>query len=244
VLLLELVGHVVDDALVEVVATQEGIAVGAADLKHAVADVQDRDVKGAAAQIVDGDRLILLLAQAISQAGGRRLVDDTLDIQAGDPAGVLGGVALGVVEVGRDGDHGLGDRLAQVSLGVRLDLLQDHGGDFRRAVRLAAHVDAHIAVRRSGYLVRHQADGPLHLGVGELATHKALDGEDGVLRVNDSLVAGNRPDQALALVADGHDGGDQPPAFRRGDNRGFAAFHHGDHRVGGTQIDTDDLTHS
>ena len=38
-----------------------------------------------------------------------RLVDDALDLEAGDPAGVLGRLALGVVEVGGDGDDRLGD---------------------------------------------------------------------------------------------------------------------------------------
>ena len=56
--------------------------------------------------------------------------------EAGDLAGVLGGLALGVVEVGGDGDDGLGDRLAEVGFGVGLELLEDHGADLGRASRL------------------------------------------------------------------------------------------------------------
>ena len=67
--------------------------------------------------------------------------DDTADVQAGNGACVLGGLTLAVVEVGRDGDDGLGDGLAQVSLGVSLQLLQNHGADLLGGVLLAAQGD-------------------------------------------------------------------------------------------------------
>lgn len=38
-----------------------------------------------------------------------RLVDDPHDIETGDGSGILGGLALGIVEVSRDSDHGMGD---------------------------------------------------------------------------------------------------------------------------------------
>ena len=105
---LELVGQPVDDALVEVVAAQVRVAVGRLHLEDALAQFQDRDVERAAAQVIDGDALVLLLVQPVGQRGGGRLVDDAQHLQAGDLARVLGRLALGVVEVRRDGD----DRLA------------------------------------------------------------------------------------------------------------------------------------
>ena len=105
VLLLELIGHPVDDALIPIVAAQVVIARGGQNLKHAVGEVEDGDVEGAAAQVEDQDALVsALLVQAIGKSSSGRLVDDTLDVEAGDLTGVLGGLTLGVVEVGRDGD--------------------------------------------------------------------------------------------------------------------------------------------
>ena len=143
VVLLELRRDPVDDDLVEIVAAQMGVAVGGLHFEHAVADLQDGDVEGAAAEVVHGDGLVLLLVQAVGQRGGGGLVDDAQHFQAGDLARVLGGLALGVVEVGGHGDHGLGDGFAQVVLGDLLHGLEDHGGDFRRGELLAVDFHGH-----------------------------------------------------------------------------------------------------
>ena len=59
-------------------------------LEHAVADVQDGDVEGAAAQVVDQDVLAVLLVQAVGQRRGGGLVDDAQHLQAGDrPASLV-----------------------------------------------------------------------------------------------------------------------------------------------------------
>src|SRR6187551_3351796 len=65
--------------------------------------------------------------------------------EAGDAAGVLGRLALVVVEVRRDGDHRGVDGLAEIRLGVGLQLLQDHRGDLRRRGLLAARLHARVA---------------------------------------------------------------------------------------------------
>ena len=53
---------------------------------------------------------VVFLVEAIGQRGGGRLIDDAQHFQPGDLAGIFGGVALGVVEVRRNGDDRLGDR--------------------------------------------------------------------------------------------------------------------------------------
>ena len=136
-LLLEFVGEIVDEPHVEVFAAKEGIAVGRLHFEHAVADLQDRHVERAAAKVIDRDGAGLLLVEPVGERGRGRLVDDAQHFKAGDLAGVLGGLALRVVEVGRNGDDRLGDLLAEIGLGGLLHLLQHEGGDLRRRVRLA-----------------------------------------------------------------------------------------------------------
>ena len=124
----------VDDALVDVVAAQVGVAVGGLHFHHAVAHFEDGDVERAAAEVVDGDGFVLLLVEPVGQRRGGRLIDDAHDFQAGDLAGVFGGLALRVVEIGRDGDDGLGDLFAQIGFGGFLQLGEDHGGNLGRRV--------------------------------------------------------------------------------------------------------------
>ena len=108
--LLEFIRSPVDDLLVPVIAAQVGVAVGGFDFDHAFAHFQDGHVERAAAQVEDQDGFVLLLVQAVGQRGGGRLVDDAHHFQTGDLAGIFGGLALAVVEVGRDGDDRLRDR--------------------------------------------------------------------------------------------------------------------------------------
>ena len=143
---LELLDQPVDDQVVDVIAAQVGVAVGRLYLDHAVADFENRNIEGAAAEVVDRDGLVLLAVEPVGQRGRGRLIDDAHHFEARDLAGVLGGLALRVIEVSRDGDHRLGDLLAQIGLGRFLQLGEDHGGDLRRRLLLAAGLDTDISV--------------------------------------------------------------------------------------------------
>ena len=193
---------------------------GGQHLDDAVVDVQDGHVEGAAAQVVHHDLLGLLLVHAVGHGGGGGLVDDALDIQAGDLAGVLGGLALGIGEVGGHGDDRLGDGLAQIGLGVGLQLLEDHGADLLGGVGLA--VDVHLVV----------------------GAHLTLDGHDGAVGVGDGLALGHLAHHALAVLGEGHHGRGGAVSLRVGDDDGLAALHHSHTGVGGTKVNTNNLRHN
>jgi hypothetical protein len=69
--LLEFVGQIADQTHVEVFAAQERVAVRRLHFEHAVADLEDRHVEGAAAEVVHGDQALLGLVEAVRPAPPR-----------------------------------------------------------------------------------------------------------------------------------------------------------------------------
>src|SRR5690348_14507920 len=106
-----------------------GVAVGRENLIDvAVAggnELENGDIESAAAEIVDGDFAALFFVKAVSERGRGRLVDETEDFEAGNFAGVFGGLALRIVEIRGDGDHGAVDRFAEVSFRPMFKFAQD-----------------------------------------------------------------------------------------------------------------------
>ena len=205
---LELLDEVVDDPLVPVVATEVGVAVGRLDLEDAVADLEHGDVEGAAAEVEDEHRLVLrFLVEAVGEGGGGRLVDDPQHLETGDLAGFLGGGALGVVEVRRGGDHRLGDGVAEVALGVALELHQDAGGDLLGRVALAVDV----------------------LALPVLA-HVPLDRAERAVRVGDRLALGHLADEHLAGLGEGDHRRGRARTLGVGDDDGIATLEDGRRR--------------
>ena len=196
---LELLGHPVHDALVEVVASQVGVAGRGLDLEDAVADLEQGDVEGAPAQIEDEDRLVALLVEAVGEGRSRRLVDDAQHVQAGDGARVLGGLALGVVEVRGDRDHGVGHLLTQVAGGVLGELAQDLGRDLLGSVELARHVEADRVARARDDREREVLD--LGLDFGIAAADEALGRVDRVLGVEHGLASRQLPTSRSPFLA-------------------------------------------
>jgi hypothetical protein len=108
-------------------------------------------------------------------------------------------------------------------------------------VHLARHVDADVAVGRLGDLVRDH----LHLFIDliELASHEALDREDGVLRIGDGLALGDLADETLAVLRETYDRRGDAAALGVDDDLRLVAFHDRDDGVRRTEVNADDLCH-
>ena len=239
----ELVGQVIDNALIEIFPAEERVAIGGFHFEHAVADFQHGHVEGAAAEIVHGDGARTLLLKPIGQRSGGGLVDDAQHFEAGDLACVAGGLALGVVEIGRNGDDGLGDGLAQESFRRFLHLLQNEGADLRRGIFLGAAFHPRIAIVAADDLISDEADFFLHQLIVEAPTDQALYGEKGIFRVRHRLALRGLADEAVAIFGEGHHRWRRARAFGVFDNPGVLAIHDGNAGIGSAQVNPDNFAH-
>ena len=96
-----------------------GIPIRRLHFKESVSNVQNRNIKRAATQIINRNFLILLLVQAVGQRSRRRLVDDSENFQTRNLPSVLRGLALTVVEVSRHRDHRLRNLFTQLRFRIR-----------------------------------------------------------------------------------------------------------------------------
>jgi len=113
VLTFELLYEVVHHAAVEVLATEMSVARRRLHLEDSVLDRQDGHIESAATEVKDQDVAFCadLLVETVRDGSRRRLVDDPQNVESRDRSGVLGCLALGVVEVRRNSHHRISHRL-------------------------------------------------------------------------------------------------------------------------------------
>ena len=165
--------------------------------KDAVLDAENRDVEGAAAEVVDGDDAGVALVEAVGERGRRRLVDDAQHVEAGNAAGVARRRPLRVVEIRGHRDDGAIDLGIDVALlgeerfGAVLQLAEDEGRDLRRRELAVAEPDADHAARLAGDAERKQ---PRFVAdVVDALAHEPLHGVDGALASVSSRRCASRP---------------------------------------------------
>ncbi|EAV43575.1 putative NAD-specific glutamate dehydrogenase encoded in antisense gene pair with dnaKJ [Stappia aggregata IAM 12614] len=241
--LLELGRKVVDEDHVEVFTAEERVTVCGLHFEDAVADFQDGNVERATAKVVDRDGLAVVLVETVGKRCCRRLVDDTQDFETRDLAGILGGLTLCVVEVGRDGDDRLGHFFAEIALSGFFHLLKDESRHLGRGVFFAVGFHPCIAVVCLDDLERNKFLVLVDRRVGIPATDQALDREQGVGRVRDRLAFSRLADETLAIVGEGHHRRGGAGAFCVFNYFGILAVHDGDARVRRAEVDTNDLCH-
>ena len=108
----------VEHRCVEIIATQRRIAVHGQHFEQAPGEPQHGKIESSAAQVVDGIDAFAGVLQAVRDGRGGRFVQQSQHIEAGEPRGVLGGLALGIVEIGGHRDHGADEFAAEGPFGA------------------------------------------------------------------------------------------------------------------------------
>ena len=161
----------VDQRAVVVITAQGGIPTGGHDFKHALAEAQDRDVKGAATQVVNSKHTLAGIVQAVGNGSSGGLVDEAKHVEAGQLRCVFGGLTLGVVEIGWHSDDGTVHLVIKGVFGPKAQRGQDFSTDLDRAFFTGNGLQrdhARLVVELVGQLAA-VAD------VVNPATHEALD---------------------------------------------------------------------
>jgi len=242
-LLLESSHAEVDKDVIEVLTTEMGVAVGGLDLEDTVLNSKEGHIESATTEIED-EHVLLTLASFVKTVGdgsGGGLVDDTLHVEASDGTSVLGGLALGVVEVSGDGDDSGGDGLAEVSLSDFLHLDEDHGGDLLSLVLLllTLEVDNNHGLLVGAGLDLEGPEGNVVLDglVGKFAADETFGVEDSVGGVTSGLVLGGVSDEAL-LLSEGNVRGGSVDTLVVGDDFDLVVLPHAYARVGRAEINS------
>jgi len=204
----------------------------------------NRDIKGAATEVIHRHRAVALsLVHAVSQRCGGGLVDDALDLEARNAARVLGRLPLGIIKVGRNRDHRLGDRLAKVLLGGLLHLAKNFCRHLRWRHLVVVHLHPGVAAVCLDDLVGHHLDVLLHHVVFKATANQSLHSEQRVRWIGDRLPLGRLAHQNFIIVGVGDDRRCRATTLSVLNDARLAAFQNGYTTVGGTQVDANDLTH-
>jgi hypothetical protein len=61
-----------DEQVVDIISAEMGVAVGGDDFENAVVQLENRNIEGAAAEIVNDDDAVFLFIEAVGERGSRR----------------------------------------------------------------------------------------------------------------------------------------------------------------------------
>ncbi len=130
---LGLLDHPAENAMVEIVATESGVATSRHHFENTLGQLQDRDIESATAQVIDSINAFRRIIEAIGNGGRSRFVEQAQNIEAGQTSGILGGLTLRVVKIGWNGNHCPHQITTQGSFGTHFQAFKDFCRNFDRA---------------------------------------------------------------------------------------------------------------
>ena len=230
--------------MIKVVAAELGVAAGGLDVKDAIGNAQQRDIKGAPTQIEDQNGLGAAAIKAIGQGCSGWLIEDSLNREARKPAGIPGGLALGIIEIGGNRHHGGLHLLAEIGGSVIHQLAQQASHQFLRGVfalgSRAHHPHLTQVIGPDG--VGHRLGGLIELL--PLPPNQALQVGKAVARIEHQLAACRLTHQQFFFAAEPNHRRGRAQTFCIGHHHRPATFQDSQHGIGGAQINADDPAHA
>mmetsp|Transcript_63863 Transcript_63863/g.73237 ORF Transcript_63863/g.73237 Transcript_63863/m.73237 type:complete len:258 (-) Transcript_63863:151-924(-) len=234
----------IHDSLIEIFSSQMGITRGGNNFEDTIFDDQKGNIKGSSSKIEDEDGFFTrFLVKTVGDSGSGRLVNNSQNLEARDGTGILGGLSLGVIEIGGHGNNGVLNFLTEIGFSGLLHLFEDHSRDFFRGVLLVLtsnSVDGDIGLAfLVDDFVGQQLLVSLDLLVGVLTTDQSLDIKDSSVGIDGSLIFGGFTNQSFG-VGKGNPGGGNSVTLIIGDDFNSSTLVDTNAGVGGTKIDTND----
>src|SRR5271165_6313866 len=153
-----------DKLTIDIIAAQPGVSVRRQNAEDALVQFEDRNVKGSAAEVVNGDfGAITESVQTVGQGGGGRLIDNSFYRELSQFPGPLCSLALQVVKVCGNGNHCPIYRTPEARFGIGFELLQNKAGNFFGVEQSIADFQQHAAVlgsHRKGKIFLLRLSGP------------------------------------------------------------------------------------
>ena len=154
-------------------------------------------------------------------------------MQPGQPRGILGRLALRIVEISGHGDDRAGEFSAQRRFGAPAQGFENFRRDFDRTLDAGAGFQAHHTRRVEKAIGRGRGVRQIL----EAAPHEAFDGNNSVVRIFAETRLRGVPDFRLAVRGEAHHGRQQGAAVCVVDDGGGAIAHCRHQRIGRAQVD-------
>mmetsp|Transcript_3538 Transcript_3538/g.3327 ORF Transcript_3538/g.3327 Transcript_3538/m.3327 type:complete len:252 (-) Transcript_3538:2-757(-) len=224
-----------------------GISVGGKNLEDSGINGKKGDIEGSSAQIkYEYVGLSSSLVHTVGNGGSSRLVDNTLNLHSRNGSGILGGLTLGIIEIGRYGNNGVSNIFSKEDLGGTLHLLKNHGGNLLGGELLGGSSNSNldnglVGVRDN--LIRYELLIGLYGFVRVITSDKTLNVENGVFGVDGGLILGSISYQTVTVVHEGDVRRCDTITLVVGNDFDTSILEDSDARVGGSQINSNDGSH-
>mmetsp|Transcript_8759 Transcript_8759/g.11625 ORF Transcript_8759/g.11625 Transcript_8759/m.11625 type:complete len:260 (-) Transcript_8759:61-840(-) len=223
------------------------VTVGRQDLKHTVVNGKKGDIECTSTKIKDENiGFSSSLVHTIGNSGGCRFVNNTINLQTSNSSSILGGLTLGIVEIGRDCDDSIVDGLTQECLSCGFHFLQDHGRNFFRSkgqnLAVLSNLNDRLVLIRDN-LVRDQFLVRLHRLIIILSTNQSLNVKNCLFGVNGGLIFCGISYQTIAIIHKGNVRRSDTVTLVVRNNLYTTVFEHADTRVGCSKINTNYGSH-